>query len=324
GGDVIKLVQLKERLDFKYACEWLEGRSASPPSEWKVASQPVRSSPTWERLTLPLQTLLNRAALVYVHALWRHRDALAYVQRRGIPEHVIRECALGYCDGHSFAESLRSDEDRQLAEELGLIWPREKDKEHAQPRERLTGRIVVPELRWGLPVWLIGRSLRTARSSRTADLAYGSEPAGRRPPPKYLALPGQRPILGLERAVGASEVVLCEGVFDYLTALSWGLAACCVSGTSLPADRFGFLAKAELVHVVFDGDVAGNEAASRFAVELGDRLRPLPLPDGCDLNDLGCRPGGHAFFFQLLEQNRRAHRERVWTAERNHDHAISH
>jgi DNA primase len=162
----------------------------------------------------------------------------------------------------------------------------------------------VPELRWGLPVWLIGRLLPSL------------EKPGGQDPPKYLALPGQRPVLGLERAAGAAEVVLCEGVFDYLTALSWDLAACCVSGTSLPADRFGFLAKAELVHAVFDGDDAGNDAASRFAAELGDRLRPLRLPDGCDLNDLGCRPGGEACFFHLLEQNRRAHREVVPAGER--------
>ena len=149
--------------------------------------------------------------------------------------------------------------------------------------EFFAGRILVPELRGGHCIWLIGRTL-------------DDNPSG----PKYLALPGERPVLGMERALGHRNVFLCEGVFDYLTAVGWDLPACSPCGTSLPAERLGFLARAEVVYGVFDADPAGQAAAERFASRLGARWQPLALPDGCDLNDLGRRSDGRTTFFRQL------------------------
>ena len=89
-------------------------------------------------------------------------------------------------------------------------------------RERFAGRVVVPELRGGQPVWFIGR--------------YPDE---RKVRVKYLGLPGERPILGFERAAGRREVYLTEGVFDWLTAVSWHLPAFSTCGTDFPPDRLG-------------------------------------------------------------------------------------
>lgn len=118
--------------------------------------------------------------------------------------------------------------------------------------------------------------------------------------PKYLALSGERPVRGFERAVGRKEAILCEGVFDYLTAVSWRLPAFSPCGTHLPPGHLGFLARAERVFGVFDGDAAGDEAAERFGAQLGRRWRPLRLPDGIDLNELGLRPHGRDWFLRML------------------------
>jgi hypothetical protein len=56
---------------------------------------------------------------------------------------------------------------------------------------------------------------------------------------------------------------------------------------------------------VLDADHGGREGAARFRAVLGRRWRPLSLPEGCDLNDLGRRPDGRATFFRLLEDARR-------------------
>ncbi len=121
-----------------------------------------------------------------------------------------------------------------------------------------------------------------------------------------LALGGERPVLGLEHAIGRRAVFLVEGVFDYLTALSWKLPAFSPCGTHFPAERLGFLAQAEVIYGVLDSDEAGRAAAARFGEQLGRRFRALHLPDGCDLNDLARRPGGRAMFFHLLATERRA------------------
>ena len=230
---------------------------------------------------------MNMAAAVYHHTLWREPRALAYLRERGIPDWVIRRCWLGYADGDSLERFLRPRRGLEVAQDLGLLQ-RPRRRGRTRPlRDVLAGRIVVPELRGGQTIWMIGRSLDESPSR-----------------PKYLALGGERPVLGFERAVGRKEAILCEGVFDYLTAVSWGLPAFSPCGTHIPAERLGFLARAERVFGVFDGDAAGDEAAARFGAQLGERWRPLRLPDGTDLNDLGRRPHGRDWFFRLLSAAR--------------------
>jgi len=148
--------------------------------------------------------------------------------------------------------------------------------------ERFAGRVVIPEIRGGQPIWFIGR--RPGDPGRV----------------KYLTPPGDKPVLGFERAIGRRRVYLIEGAFDWLTAVGWRLAAFSTCGTDFPMDRLGWLARAEIVFGVLDADKAGREASERLGAAFGARWRPIALPDGCDLNDLGRRPDGRALFFQLV------------------------
>jgi len=150
-------------------------------------------------------------------------------------------------------------------------------------RERFAGRIVIPELRGGQPIWFLRRP-----------------PIRKEMRVKYLGLPGEKPVLGFERAAGQREVFLIEGAFDWLTAVSWNLPAFSTCGTDFPPDRLGWLARARLIFGVLDADRAGREAAERFGVALGRRWLPVELPRGSDLNDLGRQPGGRALFFRLV------------------------
>src|SRR6185437_12574870 len=163
---------------------------------------------------------------------------------------------------------LRRHTGLRTAEELGLLRKPSR-AEGDGLREFFAGRIVVPELRGGNCIWFIGRDLDVVPSR-----------------PKYLALGGERPVLGLERAAGQREAFVCEGIFDYLTAVGWKLPAWSPCGTSLPADRVGFLARARVVYGAFDGDDAGRRSDATWAETFGERWRTLDLPEGRDLNDL--------------------------------------
>ena len=292
-GDVFDFVMRRERIDFAEACARLVGRLAPSPPERCIERSPDRGR-RWDRLSLDEQVVMNTAAAVYHHALWREPRARAYLRERGIPDRVIRACALGFADGHSLEAYVRRRVGLGIAQALGLLARPDRADNGRPLRELLAGRIVVPELRGGQCIWFIGRSL--------------DDRPGR---PKYLALSGERPVLGLERAAGRREAFLCEGVFDYLTAVGWGLPAFSPCGTHLPAERLGFLARAAAVYGVLDGDEAGRAAAARFGEQLGTRWRPLELPEGSDLNDLGRHPGGRTQFWRLLETARRATREGV-------------
>jgi DNA primase len=278
-GDVIDFVMRHDHVDFVEACSRLASTTSNPPEP----SRTITSRPRWEHLKLEEQVVMNTAGAVYHQALWREKRVLDYVRKRGIPDWVIRECCLGYADGYSLETYLRRRGGLQVALDLGLLRQRERGDAGSPLREPLARRIVVPELRGGQVIWFIGRALEDNPDR-----------------PRFLALGGERPVLGFERVAGRHEVFLAEGVFDYLTAVSWKLPAFSPCGTHLPFERLGFLARARRIWGLFDADKAGREASERFGEVIGDRWRSLSLPDGSDLNDLGRRIGGRADFFLLL------------------------
>jgi DNA primase len=281
-GDVLDFVRLHEHLaTVAEACAWLTG--TPPPARTERASEIdlKQRDRRWDRLTLEEQLVMNAAGALYRDGLSRNRAAVTYLYRRGIPDWVIETCGLGYADGRSLEMHLRKHGGVRVAEELGLL--RREAGEGGRPlRERFAGRVVIPEIRGGQPIWFIGR--RPGEPGRV----------------KYLTPPGDKPVLGLERAMGRRRVYLIEGAIDWLTAVSWRLPAFSTCGTDFPMDRLGWLAGAEVVFGVLDADTAGREASERLGSAIGARWRPIALPDGCDLNDLGRRPDGRALFFQLV------------------------
>jgi DNA primase len=302
GGDQISFVMRHEQLGFLAACERLGGMAPATPADGATRPLPVRTAgPRWDRLTLEEQVVMNTALAVYADRLWHQRDARAYLNARGVPDWLIRRCALGYADGHSLEEFLRRRSWLRVAERLGLLRRPDGADGDGSYRELLAGRVVVPELRGGRCVWFIGRSVPGAGPGRNGR----AEPAER---PKYLALPGERPVLGFEQVIGRREAFLVEGVFGWLTAVAWRLPAFSTCGTHLPPDRVAFLQRADVVYGLLDPDPAGREAAERFGVTLGDRWRPLWLPDGLELDDLAREPDGRARFFALLDAARRDRR----------------
>jgi len=288
-GDVIDFVRSHEQLTtVGEACTWLTGTPAPKATPRSVSpAPPNQRERRWDRLTLEQQLVLNAAGALYRDALWRNPRARAYLADRGLPDWVVRACGLGYADGRSLEAHLRKHGGLRIAEDLGLLRRPEPGEGGRMLRERFASRIVIPELRGGQPIWFLGRH-PTRKEVRV----------------KYLGLPGEKPVLGFERAAGRREVFLIEGAFDWLTAVSWNLPAFSTCGTDFPPDRLGWLARARVIFGVLDGDRAGREAAERFEVALGRRWLPVKLPEGTDLNDLGRRPGGRALFFRLVADAR--------------------
>ena len=312
-GDIFDWYRLRRGLDFAAALAYLD---AAPPPPARPARadggdrSPLASAtrdPLWERLGYEEQAVMNRAGAHYQRLLRATPAARAYLMARGIPRATVEARCLGYSDGRGLYEALGTARRRAVAVGLGLLTVPGRYRPlvgvaHAGIprgawRETLAGRLLIPELRQGQPIWFAGRR-------RGDDADPGSPPTGRRAP-KYRNLRGARPILGYELVAGRREAYLAEGPFDWLTAVSWGLAACCTCGTGYRLDRLGFLAAAETVFGLFDGDAAGRRAIWRFAAVLGPVLRPLDLPDGLDLNALGRHPDGRARFAALLAAGRR-------------------
>ena len=72
----------------------------------------------------------------------------------------MRSCGLGFADGRSLEAYLRRHGGLRVAEDLGLLRRPEPGEDGRPLRERFAGRVVIPEIRGGQPIWFIGR--RTA------------------------------------------------------------------------------------------------------------------------------------------------------------------
>jgi DNA primase len=205
----------------------------------------------------------------YQRQLGLSQRAPAYLAGRGIDAEAARRLGLGYSSGHALRPWLKDAgfDDRRIRDS-GLVTER---------GERFQGMIVVPELRSSQVHWLAGRSIRPDAH------------------PRFQALPGPKPVLGLSRLPAASPwIVVAEGLFDWLLLASWGLPAVAALGTQ-GMDRLASRLQGQArVFLAFDADPAGREAAKRLSERLGrHRTRIVTLPEGvADAAELGAHPEG--------------------------------
>ena len=259
-GDVITYVMRREGVSFADACARLTG--APPPA--RATAGPARAIACARSTLGPIdprrQLVLNAATTLYREAFWRAPAARAYVRSRGIPDWVVRDCGLGYADGRSLEPYLRQHGGLRIAEDLGLLRRPEPGEGGRPLREFFAGRVVVPELRGGQPIWLIGRAM---------TMSVGRESSTWR-------CPGSGRCWASSGLPGAAKPFLIEGVFDWLTAVRLASAGLLYLRYGPARDRLGWLAGARVVYGVLDGDAAGRAGAARFAEALGPRWRPSP------------------------------------------------
>jgi DNA primase catalytic core len=288
GGDVLDFVQRIEGVGFLEAARILSARR--PPRSGVPGSRSTavagRAPESRERAgrRLRLQEPAARACLaaaveLYANRLLTEPRALAYAEGRGLDRATLERFCVGYAAGDELADLLRW---RGLpvpaAVRAGLL--------SRNGRERLAGRIVVPELRGGAPVWLVGRTIDPGANA-----------------PKYLGLPGPKPLLGWEHAREAEMVVVVEGVFDLLVLGRWGLPGVALVGTHLGARGLADLEPFRRLYVALDADDAGRAATSALVARLGARATPVRLPalQGVkDVADLATLPGGREAFLAAL------------------------
>ncbi|MCC6626177.1 MAG: toprim domain-containing protein [Chloroflexi bacterium] len=300
-GDVIAFVMTRERCGFAEAVARLAGGGVSP------APRPL-APPAGPELTPRQRAILTEAAAAYAAALVaaraldadlavaptlgeadraalrrRHRvrgaDAgLAYLRGRGVRDDALAPAGVGWCDGDWLAPLARCHGwvEAELVE-LGLLDRR--------GRERLAGRVTLPEWRHGHCVWLTGRLIDPESGDR----------------PKYLGVRAPRRALGLEAVAGRARVVIVEGAIDYLVGLGWGLPVLALGGLGLSPGELAALRRTREIVLLLDADAAGRAEAARLAALIGPRARVVgPPPPAKDLADLALLPAGRERLFATL------------------------
>ena len=194
--------------------------------------------------------VLTAAARYYAGRLRRSSAAKGYLASRGVGMDAALRLGLGFAPGDGLREAVESS---------GFTAERLKDSGLFTERgsERFAGMVVVPEVAGGLVRWLAGRAVDPETS------------------PRFQALPGPKPVLGLGRLGFAPPwAVLAEGVFDWLAIAGWGIPACAALGTQGVEKAAASLRGCPRVFLAFDSDDAGRGPPSGLRACLGGGPRP--------------------------------------------------
>ena len=289
GGDVLDFIQQAEGLSLPDAIARLDGSPGLAP---RAAIRPAGTRrPASAALPPRDPTLLTAAARFYAGRLRRSSEAREYLASRGVGPVAAARLGLGYAPGGGL---------RQALESLGFSEKRLRDSGLFMERgaERFAGMVVVPDpvsstgQAGGLVRWLAGRAVDPDRT------------------PRFQALPGTKPVLGLGRLGPAPDwAVVAEGLFDWLALTGWGLPAVAALGAQGVERVASALRGCPRVFLAFDSDDAGREATERLLTLLGRRAAAVPLPPGIgDVGELAALPHGRAAFRRLLSQAARSAR----------------
>ena len=281
GGDVLDFIRRSENLTLPEAIARLDGSPGLAP---RAANRPAATRrPTSAALAPRDPALLTAAARFYAGRLRRCSEARAYLASRGVGPVAAARLGLGYSPGCGL---------RQALESRGFSEKRMRDSGLFMERgaERFAGMVVVPDASGGLARWLVGRALNP-------DVK-----------PRFLALPGPKPVLGLGRLGPAPPwAVVAEGLFDWLALTGWGLPAVAALGTQGMERVAAALRGCPRVFLAFDSDDAGREATERLQSLLGRRAAAVTFPQGVgDVGELAALPHGRPAFLRLLAQAARA------------------
>ncbi len=280
GGDVLDFVRRAEGLSLPEAIRRLD---ASPPTT-APARHTIRERRNRDAVAPHDPALLTAAARHYAGQLRRSPEARAYLASRGVSLGTALRLGLGYAPGRGLREALGS---------AGFAAGRVRESGLLTERgERFAGMVTVLEIAGGRVRWLAGRAIDPERK------------------PRFQALPGPKPVLGLGRiGLAPPWAVVAEGIFDWLLLTEWAIPACAALGTHGMERVAAALRGCQNVFLAFDRDDAGREATAVLGSLLGRRAAVVSLPEGvADVAELAAKPHGRRTFLRLLEQAARAAR----------------
>ena len=298
GGDVVKFVELQEKLAFPEAVRLLARRFGLRVPE---SGDPERDAAADARREALLK-VHDLAAGFYQRQLAEPagRGARANLEARGIRPETIERLGLGYAPPQR--DSLR----RQLAGagqpldvllESGLVV----ERDGGEVVDRFRNRLMIPICRdSGSVVAFGGRALVAGQQPK-----YVNSPES----PLYTK---SRTLYGLHLTKGAIRrlgyAVMVEGYFDFAQVVQAGVQPAVAScGTAVTAHQARLLRRfASKVIISFDPDDAGRTAATRTGeLLIGEDLQVniATLPDGED-PDTCVRRHGAARYAEALRTSR--------------------
>jgi DNA primase len=296
GGDVIKFIELFDKVSFPEAVRSLAARAGLPVPEPDDARQDAESQRDRDSLLKAHEV----AAAWYREQLETLAGAAArrLLAERGLNAEIIGRLGIGYAPASREALKTRLLKDGfalPLLLKSGLILQRDE----GTIVDRFRNRLMIPICR-----------------DNGAIVAFGGRAMDAGQQPKYLNSPETaiyvkgRTLYGLHLSKSAMArtkyAVMVEGYFDVGQALQAGIGnVVASSGTALTAAQARLLKRfATKIVLSFDPDAAGQGAAARTSellVSEGFQVNVAMMPAGEDPDVFIRRHGGAAYVQRLRE-----------------------
>lgn len=297
GGDVITFTMRHWNLSFPEAVKYLADRYHVPLPQGPLGLPKEKAG-----VLAAISRALEIACDFFVSRL-NHpeagRTARDYIQKRGLPPHLVRSQRLGYAP-QGWDQLLRHLQskgiDPETAARSGLVVRSDKGTFYDRFRHRLMFPISAPD---GSLVAFGGRSLD------------GTEPKYLNSPETDLYHKGRtlyQYATAREACREVRQVLLVEGYMDLLAFHAQGFYRVVATlGTALTPQQVRLLQRlADEVVLVYDGDPSGQKAMLRAAplfLQQGLAAACLTLPSGMDPDDY-LRTHGLEAFLKLLPTRR--------------------
>jgi DNA primase len=302
GGDVIKFVELYDKITFPEAVRQLAARAGMTVPEGEDSKQDAESQRDRDSLLKAHEV----AAAWFREQLETPAGAAAkrQLKERGLTTETIERIGAGYAPAAREALKARLLKDGftiPLLLRSGLLVERDAQGDRGTVLDRFRNRLMIPICR-----------------DNGAIVAFGGRAMDSGQQPKYLNSPETpiyvkgRTLYGLHLSkpaiIKAKHAVMVEGYFDFAQAYQAGFCnVVASSGTALTLAQARLLKRfASKVVLSFDPDAAGQGAAARSSellVAEGLQVNVAMLPSGDDPDNF-IRKAGRAAYEEKLRNSR--------------------
>lgn len=276
-GDMFNFVEEMEGVDFRGALKILADKAGV---ELEYQSRETKTEKE------EVAEVVERATEFFEKNLTENKEALAYLESRGVNKDSIKKWRLGYVPDEwrlLFSHLTSLGYKKELLIKAGLVKNVEGDTQK-NPYDVFRGRIIFP---------LFDRA--------GGVIAFSGRALGKGVEPKYLNSPDNilfnksEVLYGLDRAKEdirkKNYAVLVEGQLDLVLSHQVGVSnTVASSGTAFTPAHLERLKKlSSRIILAFDGDAAGEKAAEKsteLGLSLGMEVKVAPLPEGRDPADL--------------------------------------
>ena len=297
GGDIFKLVMLREGLDFPEAVERVATRFGHA---LEYENGRGGEAPSLRRQLLDIHDLVAD----YWHRCLRDDPAHGewirryWTETRRFPLEVADDFRVGFApvdDARLIQGLLRKGFEPAALAGSGLFFGTDRSPDPARWRCRFRGRLVIPirDIQ-GRPIAFTARSLDiTPEDDPTREAKYVNSP-------ETELFKKTRTVFNLDRAKDnrpdRGPFVLVEGQLDAIRCHSAGVpGAVAAQGTAVTEEHLAQIKRfADQLLVFLDSDSAGQKAAMRLlplGLRAGLDVRFVAVPDGKDPDAFFAEPG---------------------------------